>query len=145
MARGGQCSTVSAGLSPPQKAQQGCTAKNACFRVRDCPIRHLTPELSRTALRPWQKQYCHGLPRPRSGLGLNELLAWSLAKNVCLHARCGVQPQRSSRKFVHRRSAAVLGCTESVAKVTRLVHRAASNTGIAQFNCEKTTRRSANA
>ena len=58
----------------------GWVDRSVGFEVRSARVRvisacHLTPELSRAAERPRQSHNPNGtLPRPRSGLGLNELL-----------------------------------------------------------------------
>ena len=56
-----------------RRSQARCQCKNRFGENLSWP--NLTPELSRAAERPrqWPNHSCHG-PRPRSGLGLNELL-----------------------------------------------------------------------
>src|SRR5690606_16198195 len=51
---------------------QNCSCENL-FQEVPCQLK-LTPELSRTALRPRRCDNYSTAPRPRSGLGLNELL-----------------------------------------------------------------------
>ena len=53
----------------------------------------LTPELSRTALRPRRCDNYSTTPRPRSGLGLNELLCLIAILNLQLLALVGCEPE----------------------------------------------------
>ena len=74
---------------------------------------------------------------PRSGIGLNELLARSLAEYVRLQACCGVEPQRFLREFCAQPECSRSRLHGVCGQVTRLVRRSVSNTRIAQFNSEK--------
>ena len=85
----------------------------------------LTPELSRAAERPrqWPNHSCHG-PRPRSGLGLNELLDRCQPELLPDHFLFDLSSEPKNRSLrtsqTQKRSAGALAGTEFVARIKHL-------------------------